>query len=542
MLDISRNTSISSNLLKKADSHNNNNLNTIPIKNETTIKYKNAFDILNNMNNNKYTMKYIEENRLRNKNSENDSINNISSSNNKNHSPISINNNKHKNINRSSSYLNRIYNNDKNNKHKNQSIKKNLMKPNVKAKDKLKDNSNIHEYKINNMSSSYNNNYTNIKTNKIVFIDLKNNDILKKNLNNENQNDSNGYIRNNHSPEEEINENNINKKINNNEDNKYLRSSKIKNLNNNIIDKNKFTNLKIQNLELNKSENIPNNCSIFEDKNKNATIAHKNTNVIKCDGLKKKGLSSKEISFYILSKSPVLRLCERMIFSRSTLTIRNILPKKTIINEHYTLLQKKIEELQKKIILCDNILDTPFTASKTADITLNFITSFQEIEFREYPIILSSDEEKKYYLNYLKILYNLLQEDIENKNKEISKVDQNNMILDLRKNLYLKVYNKGFKSLRDYLYNVFITKKDNIKEIPKIAEINYLVSQVNNMFEIHNSLKICKFISFTLYLVKEIVQFGNNIKSTVELKIKAKNLIDIINRKLEKYNTKIKNK
>ena len=231
-----------------------------------------------------------------------------------------------------------------------------------------------------------------------------------------------------------------------------------------------------------------------------------------------------------------------MIFSRSTLTIRNILPKKTIINEHYTLLQKKIEELQKKIILCDNILDTPFTASKTADITLNFITSFQEIEFREYPIILSSDEEKKYYLNYLKILYNLLQEDIENKNKEISKVDQNNMILDLRKNLYLKVYNKGFKSLRDYLYNVFITKKDNIKEIPKIAEINYLVSQVNNMFEIHNSLKICKFISFTLYLVKEIVQFGNNIKSTVELKIKAKNLIDIINRKLEKYNTKIKNK
>ena len=116
------------------------------------------------------------------------------------------------------------------------------------------------------------------------------------------------------------------------------------------------------------------------------------------------------------------------------------------------------------------------------------------------------------------------------------------MIINLRKDLYTKIKNKGFKSLRDYLYNVFITKKDYIKDIPKIAEINYLISQVNNMFEIHNSLKICKFISFTLYLVKEIVKFGNNIKSTVELRIKAKNLIDIINRKLERYNAKFKKK
>ena len=541
MLDISRNTNISPTLLKKTDSHNNSNINTIPIKNETNIKYKNAFDILNNMNNNKYTLKYIEENRLRNKNSENDSINNISSSH-KNHSPIFNNNNKHKIINRSSSYINKINTNEKRNKHKNRSIKKNLMKSNVKTPEKLTDTNTIHEYKINNMSSSYNNNYTNIKTNKIVFIDLKNNDILKKDLNNENQNNSNGYIRDNNSPEEEINENKINKIDNNNEDNKNLRISKIKNLNNNIINKNKFTHLEIQSLILNKSENSPNNCAILEDKSKNWGIPQKNKSIIKSEELKTKGLTSKEKSIYILSKSPVLRLCERMIFSRSSLAIRNILPKETIINEHYTILQKKIEELQKKIILCDKILGTPFTASKTADITLNFITSFQEIEFREYPIILSSDEEKKYYLNYLKILYNLLQEDIENKNKEISKVDQNNMILDLRKNLYIKLYNKGFKSLRDYLYNIFITKKDYIKEIPKIAEINYLVSQVNNMFEIHNSLKICKFISFTLYLVKEIVQFGNNIKSTVELKIKAKNLIDIINRKLEKYNAKYKNK
>ena len=155
---------------------------------------------------------------------------------------------------------------------------------------------------------------------------------------------------------------------------------------------------------------------------------------------------------------------------------------------------------------------------------------------------MANDEEKKYYINYLKILYNLFQEEVDNKNTGDSNVDQNNIIINLRQNLYTKMKQKGFYSLRDYLYNVFITKKEYIKEIPKIAEINYLVSQVNNMFEIHNSLKICKFISFTLYLIKEIVKFGNNIKSSVELKLKAKNLIEIINKKLAKNNPKFKNK
>ena len=102
----------------------------------------------------------------------------------------------------------------------------------------------------------------------------------------------------------------------------------------------------------------------------------------------------------------------------------------------------------------------------------------------------------------------------------------------------MKINNKGFRTIRDILYNIYISNKNYIKEIPKIAEINYLVSQVNNMFEIHNSLKICKFISFTLYLVKEIVKYGNNVKSSVELKMKAKSLIDIINKKLNRYKSK----
>ena len=577
-MDISRNSSssnFSSSLLKKVDQQNNinNNSNVIPTKNETSTKYKKAYDILNNMNNNKYTMKYIEENRLKYKNSDSDTINN-----NRNNSPIYLNHNRYKNFNKSSSYLNKVNNianinkNEKLDKHKNRSMKKNNnMKLNIKEKEKIKDN-NIHEYKINNMSSSYNNNFTNIKTNKIVFIDLKDNE--NNFLNNENKYENNRYTRNisndlggenilfnssgsgnlinKNSKNINNNSNNklniVNKKTainsNNNADGKVrLRSSKNKNKNENNINliesKNKFTNLVIQKIVINKKDNSPINYIILEDIKRKEIISPKNSNF---QELKNKGLSNKEFSYYILAKSPILRLCEKMIFSRSTPAIRNILSKDIIIRDHEIILRNKIEELEKKIILCDKILDTPFTASKTADITLNFITSLQEIEFREFPILLSNEEEKKYYLNYLKIMYYLLEEEIETKDGDNSLADENNMIINLRKNLYIKINKKGFRSLRDYLYNVFITKKDNIKDIPKIAEINYLISQVNNMFEIHNSLKICKFISFTLYLVKEIVNFGNNIKSSVELRIKAKNLVDIINMKLNRYISKYKNK
>ena len=568
-LDLSKNPS-SNNFypatFKKMENQNNNNSNTISIKNEPNTKYKNAFEILNNMNNNKYTLKYIEENKLKNKNNENDNYYN---------SPIYINSNanrqnkSNKTYNRSSSYLNKFNNNSniKGDRYKNRSTKKcNTTKSNGKNKEKIKNN--IQEYKINNLSSSFNNNFTNIKTNKIVFIDLKDNDnnFLKNNLNNDDYQNDNKYndrYARNSSSNEEINNNlilrssgsgfNKNNKMgkpatsSNINHNKLILAnySKNSNFNNfeerNIPKKEKcFLNLKVQILDQNKP-GMSNNFSIFEDKNGKELVVSRN-NLIKLEDLKSKGLSKKEKAYYILSKSPVLRLCERMYFSRSSSALRNLLSKESTMKEHQIILKNKIDELEKKIILCDKILETPFTATKTADITLNFITSLMEMEFRDYPILLANEEEKKYYITFLKILYHLFNIDIEVNNGGNNILDKNSSILNLRQNLYIKINNKGFKSIRDTLYNQFINNKDTIKDIPKIAEINYLVSQVNNMYEIHNSLKMCKFISFTLYLIQEIIKFGNNIKSSVELKSKAKNLIDIINRKINKLNYKYKNK
>ena len=462
------------------------------------------------MNNKKYTIKYIGD-RIRQKNQEKEFSNsNLINYNNKNIIPI---NNFNDIYNKSSSYLNKVNIASKNENNKNKNNRKtstqNFKKINIIEKEK--ENKDFNEYKINNLSSSYNNNYTNIKTDKIVFIDLKNNDNLNNLMDNENQNEN----------IKQINDNNIkNLNINNNiNNNKFDKSKTLK----------KFSNLIIQKFD---NQETFNNFTIYLDKKgaKNSIIMNKENNL---QTLKNsKNLSIKECSYYILSKSPILRFCERMMFARSTPNIKKILSKEIIFNENKNLLENKIKELREKIALCNKILSTPFTASKTAEITLNFITSLQELEFKDYEISEINEEEKNYY-NYIQILYYLLNEEFE-ENENIKK----NAILSLRNNLYRIISNKGYKSIRDYLYSVYIKKKDEIKEIPKINEINSLIKKNNNMFRIQYSLKFSKFISFTMYLIKEIIKFGNDLKSTFELKIKAINVMDIVVKKLNKYNDK----
>ena len=505
-------------------------------------------------------MKYIEENKLKNRNNESENLNNnLVNYNNKNYSPIDGYNKN--NINKNSIALNKGANILKNEKGRNRSTKgnnnhinKNDVKFYIEEKEKDKNNNSINDCKIDDLNSSYNNNFTNIKTNKIVFIGMKNNNNL---LNNEANNNNDGNknkvpknknlkniksnFNNSHQLTFNKNMNNINNINNiikttfNLEENKYSKFKEEFNKNN------KFSNLIVQ--KVSKPNTSINNCSILIDKLNNKRNEYiKELNREEVTKLKNdNNLSQKECSYYILSKSPILRLCEKMIFSRSTSKLRNILPKEIIFKEHKIILENKIVELKQKVALCNKNLEKSFIASKTADIALNFITSLHEIEFKNFPILMSNDEEKNYYVNYIKILYHLLNEEIANENEEPDMSDKNNAIF-LRKDLYLKINKKGYKSIRDYLYNIYIKNKNTIKEIQKIEEINYLVSQVNNMFDIHNSMKICKFISFTMYLINEIINFGNNIKSTIELKIKAKNLIDIFEKKLEKFENDYKNK
>ena len=245
-------------------------------------------------------------------------------------------------------------------------------------------------------------------------------------------------------------------------------------------------------------------------------------------------ISSKEQALYILSTSPILRLNEQIILSRASKNIRNVLTINTLLSNHYIFINSKANELINEIALCEKRIITPFTASKIADITLNFITSLDEQEFKDFDIFETNKEAVKFYYIYIKILYILLNisydKDLEGKT--------------LKKYLFEKIKKKGFKHLRDYLYHYYIAKKEDINIVTKIDIINNeIINKYPDLLSLPDNFKICRFTSFTFYLIKEIINYANNIKDTFELKFRAQNFLDIVLGKIDKLqNRKVKNK
>ena len=269
--------------------------------------------------------------------------------------------------------------------------------------------------------------------------------------------------------------------------------------------------------------------------NSYSEIKEKKDKIIKIFKNNKK-ITLKEESFYILATSPVLRLNEQLIFSRATKNIRNVLPINNILKNHNIFLNAKANELMKEIALCEKRIKMPFTASKIADITLNFITSLDEQEFRDFDILETNKEAIKIYYIYIKLLYVLLNisydKDLEGKK--------------LKNYLFEKIKKKGFKHLRDYLYYIYIAKKEDMNIMTKIDIINNeIVKKFPDILSFQENLKICRFTAFTIYLIKEIINYANNIKDTFELKFRAQNLLDIVMGKIDKIqnrNMKIKKK
>ena len=245
---------------------------------------------------------------------------------------------------------------------------------------------------------------------------------------------------------------------------------------------------------------------------------------------KKEKISKKEQAFYILSTSPVLRLCEQIIFSR-TKNIKKVLSIENILKNHNIFLNAKANELQNEISLCEKTINTPFRASKIADITLNFITSMDEQEFKDFDILEINKYEINNYYNYIKLLCILFNENYDNK------ISGKN----LKAKLFNKLKEKGFNYIRDYLYHIYIAKKEDNNIVSKIDIINNdIIKTSPNLLNIHDTLKICRFIAFTNYLVKEIIAYGNNINDMLELKYRAQNLLDIVFEKIDKIQNKNK--
>ena len=305
---------------------------------------------------------------------------------------------------------------------------------------------------------------------------------------------------------------------------------KPKNLYRSNSSENKINSQKEENTKKTKNEkkdDIKNLDDINDKNNANKKI------YLKLKELKeKKNLSNKECAFYLLSNSPVLHLHDRLIFARSTPTLRNILSVEDVLKKNEEFLQEKVEELKIKISQCNKEIKRPFYASKTADMTLNFITMAEEEEFRELNELIETEQEKNLYYDYYRLIFLLFNEKYPEENGEI-----------VFKELYNKViYKKKFISIKDYLYHIYIAKKQDNHILDNIDKINELISREADFFKKHSSLKMCKFVCFSLYLFQEIIQYGNGIKDAILLKKKTENFLDIVYDKLDMYRIKAKNK
>ena len=334
-----------------------------------------------------------------------------------------------------------------------------------------------------------------------------------------------------------ININNIN--INNNFDKK----KSVRHLSIDKVIKNEYINKKNQNnnfLIISNNETHSYNLSHKDkerekekEKEKIKKVQEKN-NIKKNDNSfpynipKITNLSKKEKAYLLLSYSNILRLKERMIFARSTINLRRNLPKKLILEVNKKYLSDKLIEMEQKIEICKNKLNSKFAASKTAEMIFNFITLEIENDFKlNMPHIIEEEHEKIQYYEYIKLLYILLDESYDKIPKK-----------DLKKQLYQKINNKGFSNIKDYLYFIYIKNLKENKVVDHADAIKKIVKDIPDFLNYQTSIKYSKFVSYCCYLIKEIISFANDKIDTLNLQKDCINLKDIINNKLNLYNEK----
>jgi len=237
-------------------------------------------------------------------------------------------------------------------------------------------------------------------------------------------------------------------------------------------------------------------------------------------------LTIKEKALYILINSPMIPLNSKFILSKSTNNLKKIVLKKDILLNYDLYLKNKIKYYEDKQLFYNKKIKSIFNATKIAEITLNFITSESEKQFnKNYIILLNNKEDYNfiYYKNYIKIIYYIINETFKEENKkEIS----DNRLLG---HLYDIINKKGYKNIKDYLYFLFISNNNNKKEnifMNNIDKINKIIKdEVPKILSFDESLKMCRFIIYSLYLIKEIINFANMIKNTIKLKIEEIELI-----------------
>ena len=330
--------------------------------------------------------------------------------------------------------------------------------------------------------------------------------------------------------------------VNNNTNNNPLLSRNISN-----------PNLKIHNLRLKKNSssipqksdfinNNPNNSIITKNINEpyfpniNHQINNNSYNLInrkRITVLLKNNvyLSNKENACFILTKSPILNLRERLILSRCSSNVKGLAQIKDLLNQNEQILkEKKIEYNQKLAKYEKEIKKSVFMASKIADISFNFIREKDEEElFENYKKLAQNGNlDFVHYENFIKVIYCLVSE------KQVNDEEINRKLI--MTNLYEKIKQKGFNNIKDYLYNSFILQKKSRENLlVNLDKINLILSKEPKIFD-HKALTVtCRFFSFSVYLIQEIVTYANLINGIYDLIKNTKNAIDVITYKINIY-------
>lgn len=347
-----------------------------------------------------------------------------------------------------------------------------------------------------------------IKNNKPINNSKFYNSILKKN-NNEN------------AIKEYINKSNMDllPSINNNERNINKYEINISNYNNNK--------------DINRSMILKKADNTLKDNNKknvSFNIIKNNDNENDNDNeMKLKSLSLREKAYYILSQSKILRLCERIIFSRTSEKVSNLISIKDILKSNEIFIKEKIKELEQKIINYTKVIETPFSPTKIAIISLNLITKEEEDEFKNDSSLnyITNENEKNYYYIYIQLLFILLGEYYsENKNENNANI------------LYDILHKKGFVNFKDYLYKLFILQKFkneffNENLIDKYIEI---FKKLPDLIKYEGEIKNNKFICFSYFILFEANNYWIKFKEYIQLKNKTQHYLDCLKIKITHLN------
>ena len=296
----------------------------------------------------------------------------------------------------------------------------------------------------------------------------------------------------------------------------------IKEYINKSTDEIKSRNKDVNNIKIN-SKTLINKIDYKKGINKNISdIINKINNIDK--DIKLKSLTNKENAYLLLSQSNILNLRERIIFSKATKKISSIISIKDILKSNKLFIKEKIKELEKKIEKYNIIIETHFTPSKTAIISLNIIKKEDEDNFKNFLLNNNIDEkEKEYYYKYVEILYILLEDNINEKN--FGKIDINM--------LYNKLKIKKFNNCKDFLYEIFILQKSektyNEQKMDKFCEE---FGKLPDFIKHQENIKKNRFISFSFFLMNEIYIYWNKLKEFLNLKNQTQYYIEYLKQKL----------